>query len=141
MSAAQAGWRPGAARHNIWEIVVHAAYWKYAVWRRLTGEARGSFPLKGSNWFKRSPGGSEEEWQSDVALLKRMHQTLRESVRRLSPANLQHKLKGSTVTVEFLVTGAAAHDLYHAGQIQLLKKMSAKKVRGSRVGRRISHLL
>jgi cytochrome bd-type quinol oxidase subunit 1 len=70
-----------------------------------------------------------------------MHQTLRESVRRLSPANLQHKLKGSTVTVEFLVTGAAAHDLYHAGQIQLLKKMSAKKVRGSRVGRRISHLL
>ena len=38
----QAAWRPGPARHNIWEIAVHAAYWKYAAWRRLTGgtEAR-----------------------------------------------------------------------------------------------------
>ena len=53
VSAGQAAWRPGPKRHNIWETVVHAAYWKYAVARRFTGGDRGSFPLKGSNWFSR----------------------------------------------------------------------------------------
>ena len=33
MSAKEAAWRPAPARHNVWEIVVHAAYWKYAVRR------------------------------------------------------------------------------------------------------------
>jgi hypothetical protein len=41
VSVTQACWRPGPARHNIWETVVHAAYWKYALWRRLTGQRRG----------------------------------------------------------------------------------------------------
>ncbi|MDH3252851.1 MAG: hypothetical protein OEM41_08665, partial [Ignavibacteria bacterium] len=50
----QARWRPGAGRHNIWEIVVHAAYWKYAVRQRLTGGKRGSFSLSGSNWIRRT---------------------------------------------------------------------------------------
>ena len=49
----QAAWRPAAGRHNIWELVVHAAYWKYIALRRLSGSKRGSFPLKGSNWFIR----------------------------------------------------------------------------------------
>ena len=49
----QALWRPAPGRHNIWEIAVHAAYWKYVVRRVITGAKRGSFPLKGSNWFLR----------------------------------------------------------------------------------------
>src|SRR5512142_143685 len=61
VTAAQAAWRPAPGRHNIWEIVVHAAYWKYAVRRRLTGDERGSFPEKGSNWFERpGPSGCDE---------------------------------------------------------------------------------
>ena len=51
MTAKQAAWRPAPGRHNAWELVVHAAYWKNIVRRRLLGEAKGSFPLKGSNWF------------------------------------------------------------------------------------------
>ena len=47
----EAAWRPRLDRHSIVENVVHCAYWKYAVSRRLTGEKRGSFSLKGSNWF------------------------------------------------------------------------------------------
>tara|TARA_B100000315_G_scaffold247767_1_gene276918 strand:+ start:4729 stop:5124 length:396 start_codon:yes stop_codon:yes gene_type:complete len=47
----QAVWRPGPKRHNIWEIATHAAYWKYAAWRRLTAAKRGSFALDGSDWF------------------------------------------------------------------------------------------
>jgi hypothetical protein len=125
VSARAAARRPQPRRHNIWEIVVHAAYWKYAVWRRLTGERRGSFPLKGSNWFARPERATDEAWRADVALLDAMHQSLRKAVARLSAADLARKATGGTATVGFLVTGVAAHDLYHAGQIQLLKKLTA----------------
>ncbi len=49
VTAREATRSPRAGRHNIWEIVVHAAYWKYTVRRRLVGEKRGSFSQKGSN--------------------------------------------------------------------------------------------
>lgn len=122
MTAEQAAWRPGPGRHSIQEVVVHAAYWKYAVRRRLTGEARGSFPLKGSNWFDR-PAPDEQQWRADVALLDGMHRGLRASVAALDPRQLHRRAKGSTQTPLFMVTGIIAHDLYHAGQIQLLKRM------------------
>lgn len=129
LSAADAAWRPGRGRHNIWEIVVHAAYWKYVVRRRLRSEKRGSFPLKGSNWIRRpsGPKPSEDEWKSDLALLSEMHQSLREAVAGLNPAGLHYAPPGSQVSNLALITGIASHDLYHAGQIQLLKRL-----RGSR---------
>ena len=46
----QALWRPAAGRHNVWELTLHTAYWKYAVRRRLAGSAIGSFDRKPSNW-------------------------------------------------------------------------------------------
>ena len=101
-----------------------AAYWKYAVSRRFTGEARGSFPLKGSNWFARPQAATEKEWRADVGLLDQMHRLLRECVQNLSPSDLARTPKGSKVRNEFILTGIAAHDLYHAGQIQVLKKLS-----------------
>jgi hypothetical protein len=126
VSARQAAWRPEAKRHNIWEIVVHAAYWKYAAARRFTGGSRGSFPLKGSNWFVRPINAArttEDLWRDDVALLDRMHETLREAVMRLSSSDLDKTPPGTKVSNFTLLTGAAAHDLYHAGQIQLLKRL------------------
>ena len=53
--ASEAVLRRAGGRHNIWEVVVHATYWKYAVRRRLTGGRRRSFGERGSNWFARSP--------------------------------------------------------------------------------------
>jgi hypothetical protein len=123
VSLPEASWRPHPNRHNIWELVVHAAYWKYVVWRRLTGQQRGSFPLRGSNWFRRPQDGTEQEWRADVALLDQMHHSLRESVERLSPSSLWRAPTGSTISNASIVTGVAAHDLYHAGQIQLLKTL------------------
>ena len=61
ITAEQASWRPAADRHNIWELTLHCAYWKYVVRRRLRGEKRGGFPRKGSDWFPR-PG--EEKLQA-----------------------------------------------------------------------------
>ena len=124
MSAAAAAWRPAPNRHNIWEIVVHAAYWKYVVRRRLLNEPRGSFPLKGSNWFKRPEGTADEAtWKSDVALLTQTHQGLRAAIASLSAGELSYKPADSKISNLELITGTASHDLYHAGQIQLLKRL------------------
>jgi hypothetical protein len=124
VSPKQAAWRPGPDRHNIWELVVHAAYWKYAGLRRLTGQARGSFPLKGSNWFRRPEAVTEKAWRADVALLEGMHRSLIAAVTGLSTSDLHKTPSGSKVSNLALLSGLAAHDLYHAGQIQLLKRLS-----------------
>ena len=123
LSARQAAWRPAPDRHNVWELVLHAAYWKYVAFRRLTGLARGSFPLKGSNWFARGDPADDRSWRQDVSLLDHTHKTLRAAVAKLSPADLDRTPRGSTVSNFALLSGVAAHDLYHAGQIQLLKRL------------------
>ncbi len=123
VTAEQAAWRPGPRRHNIWEIAVHTAYWKYVVRRRLSGEKRGSFALKGSNWFRRD-GGDEAAWAADRRLLIQEHARLRAVVARLKGASLTTRTRGRRTSPAFLIRGAAAHDLYHAGQIQLLKRLS-----------------
>jgi hypothetical protein len=120
----QAAWRPGADRHNIWELVVHAAYWKYAAWRRLTGARRGSFPLAGSNWLRRPVESTPREWADDLALLDRMHGMLREAIADIPAGQLDRPSAQKGVTRRALATGVAAHDLYHAGQIQLLKRLA-----------------
>jgi len=122
LSARDAAWRPGKGRHSVQEIAVHAAYWKYVVRRRLLGEKRGSFPLAGSNWFPRVAPDTRE-WKEDVRLLEEQHTLLRRAVATVPAADLEKPLAGGTVTPLVLISGIAAHDLYHAGQIQLLKRM------------------
>src|ERR1700733_6519076 len=80
VTASEGAMPPKSGRHNIWEIVVHSAYWKYTVRRRLLGEKRGSFSLKGSNWFLRPVNGGEKAWREGLALLESDHQQLREAV-------------------------------------------------------------
>lgn len=118
-------WRPAPGRHNIWETVVHAAYWKYIVRRRILSESRGSFSLEGSNWFVRPPDGkaSEADWKNDVKLLVEAHKSMRAAVAGLNDAQLNVTPKGSKVSNVAIVMGIASHDLYHAGQIQLLKRL------------------
>src|SRR5579863_3952251 len=115
VTAEQAAWRPGADRHNIWELTLHCAYWKYVVRRRLAGEKRGSFVLAGSNFFKRPEELSEAAWKRDIAILVGEHAKLRSTVAGV------RALAGHL----HLIRGAAAHDLYHAGQIRLLRRMGA----------------
>jgi len=136
LTAEQAAWRPAPTRHNIHELVVHAAYWKYAVCRRFTGADRGSFPLKGSNFFARATADAER-WREDVALLGEMHLRLREAIAQTASRRLDQPLPSSELTPLTLITGIAAHDLYHAGQIQLLKALQydGSRPRGSRAKR------
>ncbi len=86
-------------------------------------EARELLPRRAATG---SPGPTTpipKGWAADVALLTAEHRRLKDAVARLSPADLRRVPKGSRFTVAGLVRGAAAHDLYHAGQIQLLKRL------------------
>jgi len=121
VTAEQAAWRPGMGRHNIQELVVHAGYWKYVIRRSITGGKRGSFPLKGHDWFARE-GADEAAWRDDVALLAEQHRQLRAAVAGLNPRRLD-QIARKKYSIIALVRGAVAHDLYHAGQIQLLKRL------------------
>jgi uncharacterized damage-inducible protein DinB len=117
-----ASWRPAKGRHTIWELAVHCAYWKYAVRRRIAGEKRGAFPLDGSNWFRRPDGAAR--WDAERKLLDAEHAALREVVAALDPAALGRAPEGSAHTLARQIAGVAAHDLYHAGQIQLMKRLA-----------------
>jgi uncharacterized damage-inducible protein DinB len=123
LTAKQAAWRPSPERHNIWEVVVHCAYWKYIVRRRILGEKRGSFPHKGSNWFVRRTGLTEKAWREDVRLLEICHRTMRDAVAGLKKSELALVPRGSKVSNNRIISGIASHDLYHTGQIQLLKRL------------------
>jgi uncharacterized damage-inducible protein DinB len=123
MTPEEALWRPASGRHNIWELTVHAAYWKYAVRRRLTGDAAGSFPRKPSNWPAVPDVPDAAEWKQDIRLLESEHQMLREAVRTLPPAELEARSPKGVWTNAQEIHGIAAHDLYHTGQIQLIKKL------------------
>ena len=132
VTASQASWLPAPGRHAIWDIVIHAAYWKYAVRQRLVGGKRGAFPKKGSNWFARPYSRPETAWKHDVALLDDMHRNLRSAIASLPPdLDLHKKVPGIKSSYFTLIFGVAAHDLYHAGQIQLLKRLQKKKGRRS----------
>ncbi len=118
VAARQAAWRAGSGRHNIWEVMLHAAYWKYALRRRIEGGKRGSFPLKGSNFFLRPEKGKlhEAAWAADKKLLEREHRALRAAV-----AQVLHTSRGTKFMPQFY--GMAFHDVYHAGQIRLLRRL------------------
>ena len=121
MTAEEASWRPAPGRHDAWELTLHVAYWKYVVRRRLTGERRGSFRLAGSNFFPRPEGEpTEAAWKADQALLLDEHRRL------LATVGGCGGLRGAARAKAFhMIRGSAAHDFYHAGQIQLLKRLRA----------------
>ena len=121
VSVKMAAWRPGRNRHNIWEDTLHAAYWKYAVRRRIEGQKRGSFALAGSNFFVRPEPGknNEKAWKADRELLEREHRLLRAAV-------IKALKKPSDAKVLRMIYGVAMHDVYHAGQIRLLRRLQEK---------------
>ena len=115
LTVAQALWRPGPKQRNLWELILHCAYWKYVIWRKLTDGPKGGFPRKGSDWFPRD-AGTTAELRADIALLDEMHANLRRAVAELDPARLEAEGLGH------YIRGAALHDVYHAGQAQWLKR-------------------
>jgi len=130
VTAREAAWRPAPGRHNIQELAVHAAYWKYVVRRRMTGEKRGSFPIEGSNFIE-LPVADPAAWKSARGVLEREHRALRAAVEGFPPERLRKALpgtRGRTALRE--IAGIAMHDVYHTGQIQLVKTLQRKRRAG-----------
>ena len=130
LDAARAAWRPQPERHNIREIVVHAAYWKYRVYRLISDDPPRSFDLRGSNFFPRPAPAGEVSWDDDRALLRAWQSRLVQAVQGLEPSRIGERVGNDWFTFEDLILGAASHDLYHAGQIQLLKRLGASESDG-----------
>jgi len=126
MTLEDAARRPGRGRPSIHELVVHLAYWKYAVLRQLANFPKGTFPLKGSNWFTRE-GATAAQWKADLALLDRMHRELRAAVVPMTSKDLDRPSAKAKYRLRDLILGVAAHDLHHGGQIQLIKRLAATR--------------
>lgn len=117
-------YRPRGRGHNIWELAVHCAYWKYAARNAIFSGKRNSFPLEGSNFFPRGRGLTLADWKKDLALLKQQHAELKAAILSLGPATYDRRVQKSKHSVRRMVLGIAAHDIYHAGQISLVKRIA-----------------
>lgn len=123
VSARQALWRPGPTRHCIWDLVLHTAYWKCMVRRRLLRDPEISFPRDGANWPVLPGSTNDAAWKRDRDLLHEQHRLLHDAIAGLQAAQLGRRGWRSKWPVKAEIYGIASHDLYHAGQIQLLKRL------------------
>jgi uncharacterized damage-inducible protein DinB len=133
VTAGQALWKPYADRHSIWELALHMAYWKYAVRRTILGGPTGGFPRSPSNWPDAPPTADGTLWAEDRRLLVREHRSLADEIRAFDPKRLDEKLpRDSKYTYADIFMGIVTHDLYHTGQIVLMKRLyGSRRTRGS----------
>lgn len=125
VSAEAAVWKPAPDRHSIWELALHIAYWKYAVRRWLTGEERGGFPRSPANWPEVPDLPDAKAWKADRRLLREEHRRLVEAIRAFDPARLDDDPESGEWTSMDRLTGIVQHDMYHTGQIQIMKRIYA----------------
>jgi uncharacterized damage-inducible protein DinB len=112
--------KPIAAAHNIWEIVLHITAWHLAVTQRLEGyQVELS---KEEDWPPINNNGVKSSWNSAVNLLTESYKNLLNKVSSLSDSDLNRTVPGRDHSVYFLLHGIIQHDLYHAGQIAILRK-------------------
>jgi len=109
--------RKPAGRRCIWEQLLHAAYWKHRIVTKLSGKAR--FPRRGSNWPRLPDPADRNAWRADMQLLRDTQGQLKRAVSELGAQRIDEK-------TERMIIGAALHDIYHTGQIKLLKRMLSK---------------
>jgi len=119
VDAATAAARPLPDVHSIWELALHIAAWDGAAMRRLAGE---TVQLTGVDNFPIVPKPTEAAWRKAVAQVKRTHDTLIKTVAALPESRLHERVPGKKYDFYHLLHGVAQHELYHAGQIAILKK-------------------
>ncbi|MCI0403472.1 MAG: DinB family protein [Acidobacteria bacterium] len=121
LTAEQAARRPIANAHTIWELVLHIGAWEFIVRRRLAGEAVEATPEQ--DWPP-VRDTSDTAWKQALADLDRGHQQLRQAIAAMSDDQLRQRVVGQKYSTYGMLHGLIQHDLYHAGQIALLKKAS-----------------
>ena len=119
ITAEQASARPVAGGHSIWEIALHIAVWDRVVTRRLTGQ---SFEPSAAQDWPAVTDTSDRAWRSAVGDLRQARSELRSALLAFDPDRLDDTVPGKTYSFYVMAHGIVQHDLYHAGQIALLRK-------------------
>jgi uncharacterized damage-inducible protein DinB len=123
VDAATAAATPIPDVHSIWELVLHIAVWDAAACRRLNGEKT---QPTGTENFPIVPKPTDAAWRKAVAHLKGTHDALVKIVAALPESRLRERVPGKKYDFYFMLHGVAQHELYHAGQIAILKKAQRK---------------
>ena len=121
VTAAQAAEHPIAGAHSIWELVLHIKAWQDACRRRLEGD-RAELPDE-EDW-PAIGDTSNDGWENALRALRESYQALSEAVAKVDDARLNNPILEGMPSVYITLHGAVQHDLYHAGQIAILKKAS-----------------
>ncbi len=118
----QAASRTIPAAHTIWEIVLHVTQWENVVAGYLAGETYTRLPPD-KDWPP-VPAPSEAAWRGVLLSLDQSHRRLRQAIARFPETKLADTVPGAQDSFYVVLHGVVQHDLYHAGQIALLKKKS-----------------
>jgi uncharacterized damage-inducible protein DinB len=112
--------RPQPDAHSIWEIVLHTTVWQRTVRQRLEGRPIASLPDE-EDW-PRVTDASPSAWAEAVRDLRAEYELLRTEALQWSDSDLGETTEGQRYTVYEMLQGVIQHNLYHAGQIAILKK-------------------
>ena len=123
VSAKTAAARTPGGAHNIWQIVLHVTFWQDTVRRWLQGEA--VRPGPGDDWLE-VRDKSDAAWQLAIRDLRRSNEQLRDEVMMLDEARLEEPIFEGMSKTYVAVHGILQHNIYHAGQVSLLKKINSK---------------
>jgi uncharacterized damage-inducible protein DinB len=115
--------RPLPNAHTIWEIVMHMIFWEYVGAKRLHGERAGlvETEVEGLN-FPPMPAATKENWKKTLDDFRTSNQTFRGALAALDAAKLDQLTAAGKRTYYGEAHGVMEHDVYHAGQIAVLKK-------------------
>ncbi len=119
VSAERAAAHPLPSAHSVWEVVNHITAWKRAIPVRLRGTA---IELSGEQDWPPVSDASAAAWERALRELETAHAELEAAVRLLPDSRLTDPVAGRDYDVYFMLHGLVQHDLYHAGQIAVLKK-------------------
>lgn len=125
IDAMTAAARPIPNAHSIWELVLHIAVWDRAALVRLAGQ---KYQPTGTDNFPPVTHPTGRAWRKAVAETKRVHDKLITTVAELPESRLRDRVPGKRYDFFHMLHGVAQHELYHAGQIALLKKALGARV-------------
>jgi uncharacterized damage-inducible protein DinB len=115
---------PISSVHSIWELVLHVAVWDNVALRRLDGK---KWQPAGLANFPQVTKATASEWRKAVAATKRTHDTLVKIVAALPDSRLKDRVPGKRYDFYHMLHGIAQHELYHGGQIAILKKAQNRR--------------
>jgi len=126
ISAEGAAHRPLGESHSIWEIVMHMMFWESEGAKRLAGQRAGLDENEALN-FPAMPVITEANWQQTLERLRASNQEFGKALAKMDVACMDALTAAGKRTFYDEAHGVIQHDIYHAGQIALLKKDFAQK--------------